>query len=344
VERAGEAGADEVDAGVVERARRGDEDAWRTLVGRHLGLVYAICRGYGLQNGAAAEVNQLVWLRLVEHLPRIRTPEAIGGWIAATARSQCLSPRRIADRNGYATADMGVALTHLGRGGPGTLPAHEGGRLASAFVRIGAQCQRLLRLAATQPRPSSEAISAAVDLAVCEVEPSCARCLDRLCRLVAADADVVLAELGRLIAGGDAVPESWWDAAWSAYAWLTLDAVPAERIYDSTTVRRVPVPLGGGGAPGGGATGGGFQEIRQIRFSARNDGVELAVDTNGDEVLLSGHLTSGRVVSVTARWPGGERTARTDESGGFRFHGLPVAPLCVQVDGEQPLKTGWILP
>jgi hypothetical protein len=213
--------------------------------------------------------------------------------------------------------------------------------LASAFVRIGAQCQRLLRLAATRPRPSSEAISAAVDLAVCEVEPTCARCLDRLRRLVAADADVVLAELGRLIAGGDAVPESWWDAAWSAYAWLALDAVPAERIYDSTTVSRVPVPLVGGGGGGG---GGGFQEIRQIRFSARNDGVELAVDTNGDEVLLSGHLVSGRVVSVTVRWPGGERTARTDESGGFRFHGLPVAPLSVQVDGEHPLKTGWILP
>ena len=331
--RAGEAGGDLLDASVVALARAGDEDAWRALVGRHLGLVHAICRGYGLHDQPAAEVSQLVWLRLVEHLPRIRTPDAIGGWIAATARSLCLAPERSAERSGYAAAAVGACCS--------SPPGPDGERLASAFARIGAQCQRLLRLAATEPRPSAEDISAALDLAVTDVEPTCIRCLDRLRRLVAADPSAVLAGLQRIMAGSDAVPEHWWDAAWSAHAWLALDAAPAQRIYDSTTVVGREVAAGRGGAvrafPG-------VQEVRKIRFSAPHDGVELAVDTRGDEVLLAGQLVSGREVAVTARWPGGERTVHTDEGGAFRFHGLPVAPLCIQVAGEHPMKTGWIVP
>jgi len=333
VERAGTAGDDPMDASVlVAQARAGDEDAWRALVGRHLGLVHAVCRGHGLADEAAAAVNQLVWLQLVEHLPRIRTPDALEGWIAAVTRSLCLAPSRSAERSGYVTAAVAGSV------------AADGARLAAPFARIGARCQRLLRLAATRPRPSAEAISAALDLAIADVEPACIGCLDRLRRLAAAEADLpaVLAELRRTIATGDAVPASWWDAARSAHAWLTLAAAPAQRVYDSTTA---PCSGSGAGARSGSGTGPpGGQPVRMIRFSAPDDGVELAIDTKGDEVLLVGQLASGRVVAVTARWPGGERTARTDEHGGFRFHGLPAAPLCVQVGGDNPFKTGWILP
>jgi DNA-directed RNA polymerase specialized sigma24 family protein len=357
VERAGKRVDDDVDAeaSLVDRARLGDRAAWQALVERHIGLVRAICQGYGLRPDAAAEVNQLVWLRLVEHLPRIRTPDAIGGWIAATARAHCLSPRQAATRSGYTAADVGVSSSAVTVGGPGRGPlgwagwsgvsvppavfgsslspsSTDSGRLASAFVRIGAHCQRLLRLAAITPRPAAEHISAALDLAVDDVEPACGRCLDRLCRLVAADSNAVLAELQRTVAGTGAVPDGWWDDAWSAHAWLALDAAPAERVY--TVLGRDTVPNGRWGP----------REVRQVRFSAPHDGVEVAIDTKGDEVVLSGQLSSRRAVAVTARWPGGERTARTDEGGAFRFHGLPLAPLCVQVGGDHPLKTGWILP
>jgi len=328
--RAGRAGDDLVDASVlVAQAQAGDEDAWRALVDRHLGLVHAVCRGYGLVDGAAAEVNQLVWLQLVEHLPRIRTPDALGGWIAAVTRSLCLAPERAADRRGNVTAAVGG------------LPDPENPRLATAFARIGARCQRLLRLASTRPRPSAEDISAALDLAIADVEPACVGCTDRLRRLAAAEADApaLLAELRRMIVARDAVSPDWQDAAWSAYAWHILDAAPAERVYDSTTTA-----FPGAAARGAAAGPAGAPPVRRIRFSAAHDGVELAVDTNGDEVLLVGQLASGRAVAVTARWPGGERTARTDEGGGFRFHSLPVAPLCLQVAGDNPLKTGWILP
>jgi DNA-directed RNA polymerase specialized sigma24 family protein len=336
VERAGTAGDDPRDANVlVAQAKAGDEGAWRALVGRHLGLVHAICRGHGLADDAAAAVNQLVWLQLVEHLPRIRTPDALGGWIAAVTRSLCLAPERSAERSGYVTAAVGGAAG--GATGGATGPVADGSRLAAAFARIGARCQRLLRLAATSPRPADEDVSAALDLPIAAVEPACIGCLDRLRRLAAAEADLpaVLAELGRTIAAADPVPSGWWDAARPAYAWLTLDVAPAERVYDSTTT------LCSGTASGAWA---GDQAVRRIRFSGADEGVELLVDTKGDEVLLTGRLASGRSAAVTARWPGGERTASADDNGGFRFHGLPTAPVSIEVGGDHPLKTGWILP
>ena len=75
---------------LVSRAREGDEAAWDDLVERYVGMVHAICRGHHLASDDAADVNQVVWLRLVEHLDRIRTPDAVGGWIAATTRNECL--------------------------------------------------------------------------------------------------------------------------------------------------------------------------------------------------------------------------------------------------------------
>jgi DNA-directed RNA polymerase specialized sigma24 family protein len=337
----------------VDRARHGDRDAWRALVGQHLGLIHAICRGHGLSPAAAADVNLVVWLQLVEHLSRIRSPEAIGGWIAATTRSQCLGPRRAADRSGYAAADIafGQPSTTNGNGrangngqanGNGSAqrngnghhpPSVRGQDVAAAFARIGAHCQRLLRLAVTVPRPSAEDISAALDLPAGEVDPACRRCLDRLRRLVAAEPDAVVAELERLVAGSEPVPSDWWAAAEVAFAWLGVDAAAATRVYDSVTVD-------------------GMQEVRHVRFSvagagagkARHEGVELVVDSNGDEALLAGRLMSGRSEPVTAWWPTGERTVIADETGGFRFHDLPVAPLCVVVAGAEPLKTGWVLP
>lgn len=344
--RAGEARDDLVDAGdVVARAQGGDEGAWSALVDRHLGLVHAVCCGHGLHDDAAAEVNELVWLQLVEHLARIRTPGAVGGWVAATARSLCLAPERAGRRSGYVTAAVGGPAPAAPSGGTDRGTDGEGARLAAAFARIGARCQRLLRLIAIRPRPPDADISAGLDLAVADVEPACVGCLDRLRRL-AGDVPDVLAGLRRAFAAADAVPGAWCEAARSAYAWHMLDAVPADRVYDTTVV------VGRDGAGGArGAFGAGFAPlpppgpaVRRLRFSTPHEDVELVVDSDGDEVLVVGRLASGRAADVTARWPGGRRTTRTRDPGAFRFQGLPVAPLSLHVAGEGGLKTGWILP
>src|SRR3954469_22921097 len=76
---------------LVLSAADGDQQAWDALVDRFAGLVWSIARAHRLSATDAADVSQTTWLRLVEHLRRIRDPERVGAWLAAAARPA--SPR-----------------------------------------------------------------------------------------------------------------------------------------------------------------------------------------------------------------------------------------------------------
>ncbi|HXR40777.1 MAG TPA: sigma-70 family RNA polymerase sigma factor, partial [Acidothermaceae bacterium] len=73
-------------AELLAAAGAGDSTAWDALVERYARLVWAVARGFALSAADAADVSQTTWLRLVEHLGRLREPEHLGGWLAATAR------------------------------------------------------------------------------------------------------------------------------------------------------------------------------------------------------------------------------------------------------------------
>ena len=75
---------------LVESARAGDAAAWDALVDRYLPLVTAVIRRLRLSPADADDVNQTVWLRLVEHLDALREPRALPGWLATTARHEGL--------------------------------------------------------------------------------------------------------------------------------------------------------------------------------------------------------------------------------------------------------------
>jgi RNA polymerase sigma factor (sigma-70 family) len=173
---------------LVTRAREGDEQAWDDLVDRYLGMVHGICRGHRLGSDDAADVNQVVWLRLVEHLDRIRTPDAVGGWIAATTRNECLRVLRIAGRL-VPTGDEAVFDGEPTGRDPGIdtgLLVYERDRaLMAAFARLGDRCQKLLRLLMADPVPSYDEIAAALDMPVGSIGPTRGRCLDRLRHLMA---------------------------------------------------------------------------------------------------------------------------------------------------------------
>ncbi|MGH8910761.1 MAG: sigma-70 family RNA polymerase sigma factor, partial [Egibacteraceae bacterium] len=88
---------DDVDD-LVRAAAEGDESAWDQLVERFNGLVWAVARGHRLSDADAADVAQATWLRLVEHIDRVRDPERLGDWLATTARRECLRLLRRAGR------------------------------------------------------------------------------------------------------------------------------------------------------------------------------------------------------------------------------------------------------
>jgi RNA polymerase sigma factor (sigma-70 family) len=76
-------------AELVAAARGGDQGAWNELVDRFLPLVLSIIHGIGLPPSDADDVNQTVWLRLVEHLDDIRDPRALAGWLQTVTRNEC---------------------------------------------------------------------------------------------------------------------------------------------------------------------------------------------------------------------------------------------------------------
>jgi RNA polymerase sigma factor (sigma-70 family) len=85
----GEQGVDVV-AQLVAGARSGQERAWNALVELFLPLVRATARRYRLNDSDVEDVGQTVWLRLLEHLDRIREPGALPAWLITTARHESL--------------------------------------------------------------------------------------------------------------------------------------------------------------------------------------------------------------------------------------------------------------
>src|SRR5689334_15003185 len=85
-------------ADLVAGARRGERWAWDALVERYRPLVRAVASGYRLDRGDVEDVDQTVWLRLVENLDRIREPRALPRWLMTTAGNEALRLARAGQR------------------------------------------------------------------------------------------------------------------------------------------------------------------------------------------------------------------------------------------------------
>jgi RNA polymerase sigma factor (sigma-70 family) len=173
-------------AALVRAAREDDEGAWNELVDEFGGLVWSIARAHRLSPSDAADLSQTTWLRLAEHLGRIREPERIGGWLAATARNECLRLQARARRE----LPFGDELPEPPPAGGPSLAARlvrdeRAAALWTAFAELPERCRSLLRVLMADEPPAYEEVGAALDMPVGSIGPTRARCLERLRRLVA---------------------------------------------------------------------------------------------------------------------------------------------------------------
>lgn len=167
---------------VVELARRGEHDAWRTLINRYRPIIRAVCRGYRLQGSDIEDVIQTVYLRLFEHLGRIRTPQALPAWIVTTTRRECL--RLLRRQSRFIPMDsVDVLDGHETHGIDADLLRAE----LAAVLRDGlaeltrTQRDLLLLLAQDQPRSYQE-IGRLLTMPIGSIGPTRARGLTRLRR------------------------------------------------------------------------------------------------------------------------------------------------------------------
>lgn len=169
---------------LVKEAADGDEQAWVVLVDRFSGLVWSVTRSYRLSRDDAAEVFQMTWLRLVEHLGDIREPDRVGGWLSTTARRLCLVAIRKAGRDvpmefedyQVVSADQTVELD-------AALDAHhDRTALGRAFDDLPEPWRALLRVLAADPAPTYAEVAATLDMPIGSIGPTRARCIERLRR------------------------------------------------------------------------------------------------------------------------------------------------------------------
>jgi len=174
---------------LLSAARDGDQSAWDELVRRFSGRLWAICRSYGLSQSDAADVFQLTWLRLLEHVDSIREPERLAGWLGTTCRNEALAQLRRRSR----ALPFGDERLFDQLAGP--LPAADTPTMLTerdaavwrAFGQLGERCQRVLRALVLDPDdgpPSYEMVAAALDMPVGSLGPTRGRCLAQLRKLL----------------------------------------------------------------------------------------------------------------------------------------------------------------
>jgi RNA polymerase sigma factor (sigma-70 family) len=167
---------------LVRASLDGDPAAWKELVHRYAPLVIAVTRNHRLSVADAQDVSQTVWLRLVEHLGNIRTPEALPGWIARTTERECCRYVRCTRR--MVPVDLQSDATTEQQAVPdldvGILRAELRQALREAISQLPARDQWLLRLRAADPPKSYQEISELTGMAVGSIGPTLQRSVQRL--------------------------------------------------------------------------------------------------------------------------------------------------------------------
>jgi RNA polymerase sigma factor (sigma-70 family) len=176
------------DESLVLACRRGDAAAWDVLVHRYQRLMYTIPRRAGLDEDQAAEVFQRTFVRLVEHLDRIRQPESIHAWLVTTARretlqlirEECVEGSRFSRKENVDEGPTGEAIPDNEPLPGETLERLEEQHLVrTAIAALDERSRDLLTLLYYHPLSYAE-IAALLHIPEGSLGPTRARCLEKL--------------------------------------------------------------------------------------------------------------------------------------------------------------------
>ena len=177
--------ADPTVSDLVARAKDGDKRAWDALIERYAPLIWSICRRYQLADADARDIGQNVWLRLVDQLGTLRNPAALPGWLATTARRECL--RVLCATQGpratmYALDVESLPDERAGVADQGLLAAERHAALREAFDQLPPNGKQLISLLIADPPLPYADISARLGIPVGSIGPNRSRYLDKMRR------------------------------------------------------------------------------------------------------------------------------------------------------------------
>jgi RNA polymerase sigma factor (sigma-70 family) len=167
---------------LVAAARSREAWAWDAIVARFTPTVRSVARRHRLGDADQDEVAQLTWIRLLGAIDRIEDPAALGGWLATTARRECLrvlaaSRREVPVEEAPAVADVAAAAAE-------DVAAAEERRLAlrEAIAGLRDRQRELVGLLLCDPPLSYEEVGRRLGMPVGSIGPTRLRCISRLRR------------------------------------------------------------------------------------------------------------------------------------------------------------------
>lgn len=171
------------DAELIAACRAGDEAAWAAIIARYERLIWSIPRRAGLDDDAAADVFQQVWVTLLEHIDRLAQPERLQAWLVTTARRASWRMGRgeraapLPDDDTDPIADRGALPDEI------AADLEERHGVHQALAALDERCRQLLTWLFVAAAPLSYGeIAARLGIREGSIGPTRARCLAKLQR------------------------------------------------------------------------------------------------------------------------------------------------------------------
>ncbi|WP_432012520.1 RNA polymerase sigma factor [Streptomyces cucumeris] len=171
---------------LVDGCLDGDQDCWNRIVERYAPLIWAIARSHRLSPADCSDVSQATWMRVVQHLDKLRSPERLAQWISTSARRESLKHLEKSGRNipvGGAEA-FDRPETSAPQPEDAALARERDDEVLAAFCSLTPKCQALLGLLVTDPPMSYDEISETLAMPRGSIGPIRSRCLAHLKKIL----------------------------------------------------------------------------------------------------------------------------------------------------------------
>ncbi|MEV8021855.1 sigma-70 family RNA polymerase sigma factor [Streptomyces sp. NPDC086554] len=174
---------------LVTRCRQGDQRAWAELNRRFEPLVRAVARSFRLHPADCEDVCQSTWIRIIEGISFVRTPDKLRAWIVTVARREALRHRTRSERHVpvggghdlHDIADTGVTPEER------AVERAEAALVRAAVERLDPGHRALLLLLFSDTSPSYTEISARLGIPRGSIGPTRKRALEQLKALLEAE-------------------------------------------------------------------------------------------------------------------------------------------------------------
>jgi len=171
---------------LITAAVAGNQRAWAALYERYAPLVSAVCRRYRLAPSDVDDVNQVVWMRLVQNLGRLREPRALPGWIVTTGKHEALRVLELRRRTDPADPmidsrfDAGPAAAGAAEVDENLHRYEQRQAVHDGLRQLRPEHRQLLLMLTADPQIPYQEISRRLGIPTGSIGPTRARCLRKL--------------------------------------------------------------------------------------------------------------------------------------------------------------------